>query len=73
MTTVSLNVPKMTWGGCVLAVRKSLESIGAADINADNSTNPPSVTFKVSADMDIDAKLNELAESTHELMEWEKQ
>ena len=54
-------------------MRKSLESIGAADIDADNSTNPPSVTFKVSADMDIDTKLNELAESTHELMEWEKQ
>ena len=54
-------------------MRTSLESIGAADIDPDNSSNPPTVTFKVTADMDVDAKLNELAEFNSKLEGWEKQ
>ena len=73
MMAVSINVPGMTWGGCVSAVRTSLEEIGATDIDASNSTNPPSASFKVSADMDIDAKLNELAETNSKFKDWEKQ
>ena len=54
-------------------MRTSLESIGATDIDATNSTNPPSASFKVPADVDIDAKLNELAETESKLKGWEKQ
>ena len=54
-------------------MRTSLESIGATDIDATNSTNPPSASFKVPAGMDIDTKLNELAETNSKLEGWEKQ
>ena len=54
-------------------MRTSLESIGAADIDATYSTKPASVSFSVPTGMDIDAKLNELAESNSKLKGWEKQ
>jgi len=63
----------MTWGSCVSAVSTSLASIGATDFEGDRSTNPPSATFKIPADVDIDAKLNELAETNSKLEGWEKQ
>ena len=71
-TDVSIDVPHMTCGDCVAIVSERLESIGATNIDADRTSNPPLATFKISADVDVDAKLNALAETTPELEDWDK-
>ena len=42
------------------------------NFEGDRSSNPPLATFKISTDVDLDEKLDELAKSTPELAEWEK-
>ena len=71
-TDVSIDVPHMTCGDCVTIVSEKLESIGATNIDADRTSNPPLATFKISADTDIEVELNKLAETTPELKDWDK-
>ena len=71
-TDVSIDVPHMTCGDCVTIVSEKLESIGATNIDADRSSNPPLATFRISADTDIDAELNKLAETNPEFEDWDK-
>ena len=71
-TDVSIDVPHMTCGDCVTIVSERLESIGATNIDTDRTSNPPLATFKISADTDIDAELNKLAEDTDELKDWDR-
>ena len=71
-TDVSIDFPHMTCGDCEDIVSEKLESIGATNIDADRTSNPPLATFRISADTDIDAELDKLAETTPELKDWDK-
>ena len=71
-TDVSIDVPNMTCGNCEKIVSERLKSIGATNVDADNSSNPPLATFKISSDVDVDAKLDELAKTTPELEDWDR-
>ena len=71
-TDVSLDLPNMTCGDCVEIVQESLESIGATNFEGDRSTNPPLATFNIPTAIDLPKKLDELAETTPELKDWDK-
>ena len=69
--TVSLKLPNMTWAGCATEVRGALESLGASDIKCD--TDSKSCTFAAPKDMDVKAKLKEVATAENKMADWEMQ
>ena len=68
-TPVSLNLPKMSWSGCAGSVRAALVKAGASDIELD--VDNKCGTCKVPGDMDVEAKLTELAADCSELGDFE--
>lgn len=52
-STVTLEVPKMTWGGCVKKVKRALSKVeGIKKLDADNKTR----LVKIEADSKFDVK-----------------
>ena len=66
---VSLSVPKMVWGFCAASVRGDLAKVdGIYEIKADFSSQ--TCEFKAAKDLDVKAKLTELAKTNEHLEDW---
>ena len=71
LTSVSVKLPGMTWGGCESSVKKALTAeVGFHNLKTDLSTN--SATFEISGGFDFEAKLNEIAENSQQVKGWSK-
>jgi copper chaperone CopZ len=68
---VKLKLPEMTWGGCAAAVRSDLANVeGVSDVQTD--IKKQSCQFKLAnKDLDLKAKLDELAQGNEHLKGFE--